>query len=326
MATIKDIAKRANVSICTVSNVINNKKSVKPETRERIMAAIEEYHFRPKAVARSLKTRQSLMLGIMLPNITNLFFTEMTRGIEDAANQAGYQVVLCNTDEDPNKEKEYLSALYSKDVDGIIFIGSPAGKKLLHQNIDTPIVSINGWKDDAVSSVTIDDFKGGYLAARHLLERRNTDLVFLTGSFSKQGFAGRRDGCLRALAEQGRGQDALQVQFCDVSFVGGYEKTKELLQAGRKLEAIFAVSDVIALGAIRALVEAGLRVPQDVCVVGYDDIVLASMFIPSLSTIRQPKYVMGQTAVKLIFQKINDRTAKSEHVVVEPELVVRESS
>lgn len=326
MVTIKDIAKKANVAVSTVSYVLNNKKNVKPETKERILAAIREFDYHPRSVARSLKTKKTLTIGIVLPDITNLFFTETTRGIEDAANQYGYNVILCNTDKDPKKEMNYLSTLYSKDVDGIVFLGSCFNYQLVESKADTPIIFINSKSGDNSFSISIDDIKGGYIATKHLLEKRRSEIMFLTGSLSRSAFFKRMMGYIDALASEGRSYNELLVQQCDVSFQGGYDKIYSIFSRNTEIKSIFAVSDVIALGAIRALTDIGLKVPEDISVVGYDDISISAMFIPSLTTVRQPMYKMGQKAVELLVKRISDSTLKNQNIIVEPELIIRESS
>lgn len=326
MATIKDIAEMADVAVSTVSYVLNNKKNVKPETRERIMEAIRKLNYQPRSVARSLKTGRTSTIGIMLPDITNLFFTETTRGIEDAANKCGYNVILCNTDKDAKKEMDYLNNLYSKDVDGIIIIGTCQNQHIIRSNAGTPTVVINGKIGEDIPYVKVDDIQGGYLATKHLLERKKSEVMFLTGPLSRKSFFDRMTGYLNAIRSEGLEHNEFLVHQCDMSFQGGYDKIKSVFNKDFGIKSIFAVSDVIALGAIRALIEKGVKVPEDVSVVGYDDISIASMFIPSLTTIRQPKYLMGQKAVEFLIRKIDDKASENEYMVLEPELIIRESS
>lgn len=326
MATIKDIAKKANVAVSTVSYVLNNTKNVKPETRERIYKAIKELNYQPSSVARSLKTKQTLTIGIILPDITNLFFTETTRGIEDAANQHGYNVILCNTDKDPKKEMAYLNTLYSKDVDGIIFIGTCMNQHIVKDKKDTPIVFIDSKSGENVTSISVDNIKGGYLATKHLLEKKRSEIIFLTGPLYRKAYFERMTGYLNALRSEGLEYNELLVYQCEGSFQGGYNIIQSIFDKKMEIKSIFAASDVIALGAMRALIERGMKVPEDVSVVGYDDISISSMFIPSLTTVRQPKYLMGQKSVELLMKKIEDKSFKNEYVVLEPELIIRESS
>ena len=326
MATIRDIAKKANVAVSTVSYVLNNTKKVKPETRERILEVIKELDYHPRSVARSLKTRKTMTIGVVLPDITNLFYAETIRGIEDAANQYGYNIILCNTDMDSKKEMNYLNTLYSKDVDGVIFLGSCFNYQLVRSKPDTPIIFINSKIGDNFSSVSINDVKGGYIATKHLLERKKSDVIFFTGPLSRSWFFERMTGYIDALKSEGHRYNELLVQECDVSFKGGYDKAHAFFSQNTEIRSLFAVSDVIALGVIRALKEIGLRVPEDISVVGYDDISISEMFIPALTTVRQPKYMMGQKAVDLLMRKIKDNIVENEIFIVEPELIIRESS
>jgi LacI family transcriptional regulator len=326
MVTIKDIAKKANVAVSTVSYVLNNKKKVSPETRARILKVIEEYNYQPRSVARSLKTGKTLTIGIIMPDITNLFFTEMTRGIEDTANQYGYTVILCNTDKNPQKELDYLNTLYSKDVDGIIFVGTCKNHQIIRNREDTPIVMIDSKAGGHMTSVQVNNIRGGFIATSHLLERKKSEVLLLTGPLPASTYFERMTGYLNALRSKGFEYNELMVHECDVSFQGGYNVIQTILDKKIEVHSVFAVSDVIALGAIRAMVEKGIKIPQEVLVVGYDDISISSMFIPSLTTVRQPKYLMGQKAVELLIGKIKDPLRKVDHVVLEPELIIREST
>jgi LacI family transcriptional regulator len=326
MTTIKDIAKRANVSVSTVSNVINNKKNVKPETRERVLDVINEYGFQPKSVARSLKTKKTLTIGIIMPDITNQFFTETTRGIEDTANKYGYNVILCNTDENVNKEIEYLNTLYNKDVDGIIFVGTCETQHMDQNRKRTPIVVIDRKLGENMTSVVVDNVKGGFIATKHLLERKKSEIILLTGSLSTSTYFERMTGYLNALRSEKFEYNELLVNECEASFQGGYNTIQSILNKNVNIQSIFAVSDMIAIGAMRALIEKGKRIPEDVLIVGYDDIIISSMFIPSLTTVRQPKYEMGQRAVELLIDKIEGKSQRNERIILEPELIIREST
>lgn len=327
MATIKDIAKKANVAVSTVSYVLNNKKKVKPETKERILRVMKECNYQPRTAARSLKTKQTLTIGVMLPDITNLFFTEIIRGIEDTANEYGYNIILCNTDRDSKKELAYLNTLYSKDIDGIIFVGPCLNQSIIRNKQDTPIVSINSRYGDLISSISVDFVKGGYLATKHLMERKNTEVIFLSGPLNVSTTNERFTGYINALRSEGFEYNELLAYQCEISFQGGYniiESVYSKITGG--IKSIFATSDVIALGAMRALIEKGIKIPEDVSIVGYDDISMASMYMPSLTTIRQPKYMMGQIVVKLLMKKIAEDSSENEVITLEPELIIRESS
>lgn len=326
MATIKDIAKKANVAVSTVSYVLNDKKKVKPETKERILRAIREFEYHPRAAARSLKTKQSLTIGIIMPDVTNLFYTETARGIEDMANQNGYNVILCNTDKDPKKERDYLNTLYSKDVDGIIFIGPCLNQNIVRNRQDTPIVSINSKNGGNISSISVDFVKGGYLATKHLLQKNKSDVLFLSGPLNRSTVFDRLTGYINALRSEGIEYNELMVHQCEVSFQGGYNIIQSIYDRIEGIKSIFSSSDVIALGAIRALIEKGVKIPEDISVVGFDDISIASVYIPSLTTIRQPKYEMGRQAAEFLIKKINDKSLENQCIVLDPELIIRESS
>jgi len=169
MTTLKDIAKKANVSVSTVSYVLNNKKTVKPETMQRIMQAVEEAGYYPNQLARGLKTRQTLTLGVIVPDISNEFFTQVIRGIEDTVNQDGYSIILCNTDNDANRERKYIDTLLSKDIDGLIFVGTGKTQYILEKKSAIPVVVVDRKLGDDFSSVMVDNIKGGYIATEYLI-------------------------------------------------------------------------------------------------------------------------------------------------------------
>lgn len=323
---MKDIAKRAQVAVSTVSYVVNSTKPVRPETRQRVMEAIAELNYNPSSVARSLKTKRSSTIGIVLPDITNDFFTEVVRGIEDHSYADGYDVILCNTDRNPGKERKYLQNLYSKDVDGIIFIGTCMNEDVVRRYAATPVVCINSPTSSDFSFVAVNHERGGYAATRHLLETYDEPVVLISGPLVRRSYCERRDGYRRALSEFGVPyRERLVFEIADTHQCG-FNVVDEILQHYPEVRAVFATSDVIALGAIRGLYGRGRRIPQDTAVVGYDDIAVAAMFIPALTTVQQPKYVMGTTAAQMLIEAIADPHNGSSMITLEPKLIVRESA
>jgi LacI family transcriptional regulator len=328
MTTIKDIAKRSNVAISTVSYVLNKSKNVKPETRKKVLQAIEELNYRPNMTARSLKTKQSLTVGIILPDISNLFFIEVIRGIEDTLSENDYSVILCNSDENKQKEIKYISTLIEKDIDGIIFLGTGTNLTDLKKNV--PLVVVDRKLGDQYSTVTTDNEKGGYMATMHLLERNHSEVILLTGPLTISTYFDRKSGYMKALKEKDVQFNELLVHECEVSLKGGMLAVEQVLNSEIEIKSIFAANDLIALGAMRALIKRGFAVPGDVSIIGYDDIPMVSLVTPALTTIEQPKYEMGVKAGELLLQKIRN-VKKNEgktnmQVTLQPKLIIRETT
>lgn len=327
MPTMKDVAKKARVSTSTVSYVINNVKPVKPETRQRILNAIEELHYKPNLVARSLKTSQTLTIGVIIPDMANTFFTEVFRGIEDVAYKHGYTSVLCNTYEDEYREIQYLDALLNKGIDGLIFIGTEKNLHILDNTRGIPTVIVDRKLGSDIASVTVDNEHGGYLATDYLIAQGYTEILFFTGPLSINTYFERMTGYMHALKAHGLRYSELFLHECQISYDGG-QAALDRLYGRRPLDsaAIFAANDLIALGVLKALIKRGVPVPGTISLVGYDDIAAASIVTPALTTIRQPTYRMGVKAVEVLLRQIAGNAAESEHVVLEPELVVRETA
>ncbi|HBZ80884.1 MULTISPECIES: LacI family DNA-binding transcriptional regulator [Brevibacillus] len=328
--TIKDIAKRANVSTATVSRVINNKsEGISPQTREYIQSIIKELNYQPNALARGLITRKTSTIGLILPDITNPFFPDLVRGIEDAANKAGYSVFLGNSDDNAKKEKKYVQLMTEKKVDGIIFSSTAKYSKDLYDELiaaDIPVVLIDrGESGDAYSGVYMKNEEGAYMATKHLLEQNHTRIGCISGPPSVQNSQDRVEGYKRALAEAGISVQESWIVSGGYRIDGGYEVAKKMLADG-EVTAIFACNDLMAIGVYEAAQELGKSIPRDVSVVGFDDIRLISTLMPKLTTIRQPAYQMGKEAAKILIQSIKKKGIKQKVVYWEPELMIRQST
>lgn len=329
MATLKDVAKRAKVSVSTVSYVLNKKKVVKPDTKQRILQAVEEVGYRPNQVARGLKTRRTYTLGVIVPDITNEFFTQIVRGIEDTADRDGYSTILCNTDNDAQKEKKYIETLMSKDIDGLIFIGTGETQDIAEENDAIPVVVVDRKLGNGLNFITVDNVRGGYMATDYLLGKKKSEVAFLTGALSIRTFFDRMTGYINALRDHGVKYNKLLIRECEFSTDGGYRALSGMIEEGVGIDSVFAANDFIALGAIRALMEQGRRIPEDISIVGFDDIALSSIYMPALTTIRQPKYEMGQKAAEIILEEIREKASgrkESKQIILEPSLVIRETT
>ena len=329
MATIREVAERAGVSYATVSHVINNTRLVSPETRARVLAAMEALNYRPNALARSLRQGKTHTIGLVLPDSANPFFAEISRSIEDEAFKKGYSVFLCNTELDTQRELFYVDVLSKKQVDGIIFVaaGDQADSLdfLLRQGM--PVVMIDrDLPNVEVDAVLTDHQLGGFLATRHLLELGHRRIACIAGPSSITPSAERIIGYRRALEQAGLPYDENLVIRGDYHAQSGLEITHSILKMDPRPTAIFALNDLMALGALRAAAEAGYSIPRDLAVVGYDDLELAQFTNPPLTTIAQPKREIGAQAVHLLVDRMARKSRPPSRLVLPPELIIRRST
>ena len=317
--TIKDVARESGVNVSTVSRALNGEYGVHAETREHVVAVAERLRYRPNRVARGLVTGQSHTLGLVVSDIRNPFFAEVARGAEDAAYRAGYDLVLCNSDLDPEKQLRYLQSLVEKRVDGIL-MNSVASLNRRQQDqlaaMGVPIVLLNrGASGHAFSTISADNDAGGALAAEYLLKLGHRRIAHLTGPRHHGNMTERARGFVRAL-EAARMPVHPIVMHGKNNFAGGMELAVKLLALHPDVTAIFVGSDTMAFGVMRALMEAGRQIPRDVSVVGFDNVELASIVHPPLTTIHQPKYEIGQAAVEILLRL----AGRGEHRVPEHRL------
>ncbi|MGE8037126.1 LacI family DNA-binding transcriptional regulator [Lysinibacillus sp. NPDC093692] len=326
--TIKDIAKQAGVSITTVSRVLNEKEEgMSPKTREKVLKVMEEVDFQPNQFARGLVTKRSKIFGLIIPNISNPYFPELCRGVEDEANEREYSLIICNSDDHSDKEKRYLRLLEEQQVDGIIFSAKDSLESLDEEQLSRakiPFVLVDRGKNEKNhASVFLDNDKGGYLAGKHLTELGHRKIACIIGPKSISLTNERLEGFKRALAESGVELLPSHIIEGDFQMEMAYQKSKDLLLK-KEVTAIFAFNDVMAFGVYRMAHELSIHIPRDLSIVGFDDIPLVSALIPMLTTIRQDTYLMGREAVKLLIQKLENNETQS--IMFNPTLVVRESS
>ncbi len=329
MATIRDVAKRAGVSTMTVSRVLNNSGHVSRPTRERIQAAIGELKYVPNRLAGSLRLKRTGTLALVLTDIANPFFTTVARGVEDTASQHGFNVMFCNTDEREPEQAEQLSLLVQKRVDGILLVpastsDSPA--TFLQEN-GVPLVLLDRRIPGvAVDCVCGDSEQGAYELTRLLLSLGHRRIAMLSGPAEVSTAVERVAGYRRAGAELGSaGFD--QVSWGAFTQASGYEMTQNLLAQAPRPSAIFAANNFLAIGSYRALRAAGLRVPDDVALVAFDDLPPALILEPFLTVASQPAYEMGCRATELLLARLAGRTpAEPQDIVLPTEIIVRGSS
>jgi LacI family transcriptional regulator len=332
--TIADIARQAGVSKATVSRVLNQRpEGVGPDTRRRIQALLDETGFQPCGVARGLATGKSGSVGLIIPDITNPFHPLLVRGVEDALNQAGYSLFLCNSDEDIAKETEYVRVLLEKGVDGVILNSAASDCDCQLELLETQGVPcvvldrvIEGRK--ARYGVFLDNREGARQAAGLLLAGGARRLVYLNGPSGHSQSRLRLAGLEDALAARGTDSGTLRILHGDYSIASGQELTAGLLAAGgagggAPFDAVFACNDLMAVGALRALRAAGIRVPEEVQVMGFDDIGLAQLVEPPLSTVAQPAFDMGYRSAELLVQLIAGKKPRCRTINFNPTLVPR---
>lgn len=329
--TIKEIAKMADVSIATVSKVVNRKdQNISEETRQRILDLIEKHNYVPNRIASSMITKKTHSIGLIIPDITNPFFPEVARGVEDYANKAGYHVVLCNSDNNPKKEISYIAMLQEKMVDGIIFTSSSlrSHDSKTFFNFHIPVITVDRDIEDIKTQgkITVDNYTGAYVAVRYMLDRGYKKILHLAGPLTSKTSLDRKLGYLKALEDMDIEPDDNCVYEGNYTADWGYKGVKKAIEHKCEFDSIFCGNDMIAIGAIKALNEMGIKVPDNVGVVGFDDIYMASVVTPNLTTIRQPNYQMGYKAAEMLIELIKHPTIHLDNLILKTELVIREST
>jgi LacI family transcriptional regulator len=330
MATIRDVAKQAGVAPITVSRVINDSGYVSEKTRARVEAAIADLGYVPNVLARSLRSRRTNTLALILSDISNPFWTTVSRGVEDAASDADFNVIFCNTDESEVEQEKYLRVLLQKQVDGIVLV--PASSVLAPiqfvQSQDTPIVVLDRLIPNAqVDTVRCDSEGGAHRLIRLLLSLGHRRIAVLSGPQEVSTAEDRVAGYLRALSEAGLDIDPALICYGQYSLESGYAMTQQMLTVTPRPSGLFAGNNFIAIGALRALRDAGLQVPEDVAMVGFDDLPEDLVVDPSLTVAAQPAYEMGRRATELLLARVSgEASAECQDVVLPIEIIIRSSS
>lgn len=329
MANIHDVAKEAGVSISTVSRVIQGASNVLPETRARIEEAIQKLDYHPNRLAQQFRTQQTKTILVIVPEIGNTFFAEILSGIEDIAEKNHYTILLVDSHGKPEVETKCYDMLSQKLVDGIITFSVGIPKDELRQlATQYPIViGIRYFADNTLANVTIDNIKAVKDITSYMLNLGHKKICYLAGPADVPIYQDRVNGYLEALKERGLRVDRNLIVNCAPSVQGGYDAISALLRVGdHKFSAVVAGGDTMAIGAIRALTDCGRRVPQDVAVSGFDDVELAALLSPALTTVRQPKHQIGMRTAEKLLDLIAGKTQAACRDVLNYELVIRESS
>jgi LacI family transcriptional regulator len=331
--SIREVAAHAGVSVGTVSNVLNRPDVVAEPTRSRVQAAIKQLGFIRNESARQLRAGRSRTVGLVVLDVANPFFTDVARGVEDEASESGLAVILCNSDDQQTKETHYLELLEEHRVQGILITPvSGAYERLARlQRRGTPVVLLDSRSPTrGQCSVSVDDVLGGDIAVTHLLEARHERIAFVGGPMTIRQVADRREGAIRALERSGLRGDQLQViETAALNVPAGKLAGAEIagMPPGRRPTSVFCANDLLALGVLQEMTASRIRVPDSISIVGYDDIDFAAAAAVPLSSVRQPRHLLGRTAAQLLLDEaLGEASHQHRQVVFEPELVIRQSS
>lgn len=326
--TIYDVAREAGVSMATVSRVVNGNPNVKPTTRKKVLEVIRQLGYRPNAVARGLASKKTTTVGVIIPDISNAFYAELTRGIEDIATMYHYNIILSNSDRKIEKELKLIETLLEKQVDGLLYLGGEVSEK--HQEIfaatSVPIVLAATEHQDH-PFVTIDQQEAASTATSVLLKEGHQQIALISGPLTDlvNGYS-RYQGYRRALSKHQQSFDEEWVRIGDYRYASGYKAMKELLAEHPNLSSVFATSDEMAVGAIHAAIDNGKKVPEDVSVIGFENIPLASQVRPMLSTIHVPMYDIGAVAMRLLTKLMNNEQVDTTQVFLQYHVELRQST
>jgi len=327
---MQDVAHKAGVSKVTVSRALNNKPDIRKGTKELILRIADELGYTPNDVAKSLATRKTNTLGIIVPDNLDSFYPEIVQGVADECRDNDFSIVLCYTHGEADKELEYIKLLKAKRVDGIIIYPVQDDERYIDElkNYPIPFVLV-GRHTDALDCDYIinDNVYGAYLAVNHLIENGNKKICYVCAKPTTSTGRERIEGCKRAMIENGLPLQSLQVVTCRPKINSCYNVVKNILSTNKNLSAIFVWDDKLAIGAIRAIFEAGLHIPEDIALIGYNDTEIARYFFPPLTTIRHASYEIGKIAADIVLKKlVSESVVETKRIVLKPELVIRKTT
>ncbi|MGP4082941.1 catabolite control protein A [Pseudalkalibacillus sp. R45] len=328
--TIYDVAREAGVSMATVSRVVNGNPNVKPATRKKVLDAIERLGYRPNAVARGLASKKTTTVGVIIPDISSIFFAELARGIEDIATMYNYNIILCNSDQNKEKEIHLLNTLLGKQVDGIVFMGGTITDEHVEEFKRSPVpivLAATVSSDGEIPTVNINYQEAVYDAIKLLIERGNEKVAMVSGPLEdpingQYKFSGYR----RALEEAGLEINDDYVHVGDYTYDSGLEAVDKFINLDDKPNAVFVGTDEMALGVIHGAQDNGLNIPKDLEVIGFDNTRLASMVRPTLTTVVQPMYDIGAVAMRLLTKFMNNENVEDRKVILPHRIQLRDST
>lgn len=324
MTTIRDVAKLADVSVATVSRVINDKGYVNKDTKNRVEAAIQALDYRPNDVARSLFKGKSKMIALFVPDIKNPFFPELARAVEDISNQHGYTFILCNTDNNNKKEITYLQALSQKSIDGIILVSSTMSSTQM-KGIKVPMIALDRKMESDLISVTVNNREGARQAVQYLKQTGCQRIAHIAGPETVSSAIHRLGGYVDEVKNDAW-FTSHYIRAGDYSMDKAFEETKQLLEIEPDVDGIFVANDVMGVGVLKAIKALNKRVPKDISVISFDGIELGTISTPSLTTMAQPIYHIGKRAAEILIQKIEHPKTKVQSEEHEVTLTIREST
>ena len=329
------MANDAGVSVATVSYVISKNKYVSPELTRKVQDSIEKLNYFANPVARSLRNKKTISIGIVLQNIRNIFFPQLLAGLEEFLREKGYNLLFFNTYCDIAVEKKTIQSLRGMWVDGIILdsccneTDKVSYAKFLNQKISgkqIPILLLErNLGSSSLNAVSIDNFSGGYIATKHMISNQRQHIMHIAGNKNWSMSTDRLGGYLKALQENGM-EDRQFYRYGGFLPQDGFGIMKEILDQNHKIDGLFAANDQMAIGAMKAILEHGLKIPEDIAVVGFDNIFVSSMISPTLSTINVPKYRIGKTAAEILINTIENPDTPAENRIIQTNLIVRQSS
>ncbi|MDI3495548.1 MAG: LacI family transcriptional regulator [Pseudothermotoga sp.] len=327
--TIVDIAKRAGVSINTVSRALNNKPDISEDTKKRILSIARELGYIKNITASLLRQKQTQTVGVILADSSNPFYAEVLKGIEAASRKYGYQIILMNTERVYQNEVNAIELLFQRRVDGLLIAPVQEKdediKKLSRKDIPAVILGRH-FEDIEIDEIYNDDLKGGYIAANHLLENGRNKTLIICGPLYNSAARMRVEGFRKALCDHGIEFDRRRVFITDINIEDGYTAIKNALEERIKFDSVFCYNDLVAFGAIKALKEMNFSLPEEVAVVGYDDIIFSSFICPSLTTVKIKKYEMGFEAFRMLLERMRGKRKRARKILLDVELIVRESA
>jgi len=326
--TLKMVAERAEVSVNTASRAINNKPDINEETKKRVLQIAKELGYIRNAAAVALRTKKTRTIGVVIADNSNPFYAEVLNGIEVAAREKNHHIILTNTQRDYKKEEEAINLLLAKRVDGLLI--APVQdrdddiKKLVEANIPFVIVG-RDFENIEVDAVYNDEVKGGFLATEYLIKKGHKRIALIDGFLYKSPAKGRLEGYKKALNKYRIPLDESLISVGDINLEDGYERTRQMLGENLDFTAIFAYNDMMAFGAMQAIKEKGLRIPEDIGLAGYDDISFSSLMDPALTTIRVNKQELGIESVKLLLSRINGNRKIAHKIMLDVDIIARKT-
>ncbi|WP_224722392.1 LacI family DNA-binding transcriptional regulator [Paenibacillus vietnamensis] len=329
VSTIYDVAKEAGVSIATVSNVINGKGKVSKKKREEIFRVMERLQYRPSVIASALMGKKTFTIGLLIPDVSNPFFSEIARSVEDLAHSEGYSVIVCSTDNKDDRIEKYIRLLEQKSVDGILIGTGVENADVLRHLAEKSLSIVMIAREAAtmpVHSVLTDDFKGGALAAEHLIDRGHRRIAVLSENLKVSSSFERVRGFRFTLFEAGITLDESHIVSCDSSIRDGKRAAAALIHGDNRPSAIFCCNDLLAVGALQAAKDARVKVPEQLSIIGFDGTILSTVTNPELTTIAQPINQMVKLAFDLLIHKVENADEIKQRIVMQPELIIREST